>query len=553
MKKFIKIMAMLAIVACVVSCSKDETTAKKEEPAAPKHAVALTASFEQPSKVTYSENDDGGLHPAWELGDVVVGVDVDGNPFTLTVISIDETTGKAVLSSGEQTVEDGLVHLIYKKGATASDWISGGMTVNYDKQKINDEMPAVMLSDVTLEGGKGECKFRNAGAVIGVIKANNVPAGSVITRVAVYGKDMSSATIAVSGNSLALTPATKDDDRIASIELPTSGEGAVVVNDDQSLSQAIRIAVPAGAVVKKLSVTTDKLETFYVTSGKTVEAKKYLTIKSSAFEKSIGLFSVSPTKKVAFAPGNMYCTKNSDNTYSFAFEANQYDYRTTYLKDLPGGSTSTDICPCVINGVYSEKMTGDLQKTSGLFQWVGKKGTSAGLGEAKKSYGAFSKLTSDVLKGDVSDKINYADAINNGALWRTLSSAEWEYLINRNSTGEVEKSTVLVYFQTKDMKKPIYGVLIYHDGYTGTFASKGDYIEAIPEGCTFIPAAGHRAPSKEDYSSVGSIVYLWMDTAASTTDANCTAILMGQSLYCFQQGRDYAKAVRLVVDVYDSE
>ena len=89
----------------------------------------------------------------------------------------------------------------------------------------------------------------------------------------------------------------------------------------------------------------------------------------------------------------------------------------------------------------------------------------------------------------------YVDENNNlqkagiGVNWRTLTDAEWKYLLGtrvvNGGTDEGHTWSGVVY-------NGVYGILIYPDGYQGQYTADVTTITSIPSRCVFLPVAGER-------------------------------------------------------------
>ena len=240
MKRIFTLIAAVAMLA--VSCQKEIAPASEDSNNQPKGK--LTATITQ-TKVSYAENGND-LQPAWEVGDKIIGFDDAGNTYTLTVASVSAET--ATLSG---SVPDGALHLIYKSGAKASDISAKTLAIDYTAQAGDKTMPAVMLADGTVTDGSCDFAFANAGAIIGISAVNGVPSGATISKITIEGSNLSAATVALSGSALALTAATAATDAISTAAL----SGITVIDANGSLSTPVFIAVPAGANIKKVSVS----------------------------------------------------------------------------------------------------------------------------------------------------------------------------------------------------------------------------------------------------------------------------------------------------------
>ena len=225
--------------------------------------VTLTASFEE-SKMSYAEEGTD-LQPLWEVGDLVHAYKADGSHYTFAVKEVND--GVATLK-GEAS--DGVLHLIYCPGFSV-----GNMTVDYTAQTGEQKtMPAVMFSDGEVKDGKGEFHFRNAGAIVGISAVKGIPLSSNVTGITVSGSNLSAAKIAISGSTLTLTATPKADDAIS------VGGLDLTLNDASGmLSSPVFIAVPAGAVIAKVSVALTKdPETMKKPAATPQEGVDYATI-----------------------------------------------------------------------------------------------------------------------------------------------------------------------------------------------------------------------------------------------------------------------------------
>ena len=253
MKRIMKIASVLAAVAALASCAEKENpvSGNTEVPGGKGDALANTeivATFES-TKVSYAEEGTN-LRPSWEVGDVVIAIAdgvYAGETSRFTVKSVNED-GSAILQG--RAYGNCSLHLVYCPGAKEGTEIPVDYTAQTGAQKT---MPAVMLSDGEVKEGKGEFKFRNAGAIIGISAVKGVPSGATISKITIEGSNLSAATIALSGSALALTATEKANDAIS-----VNGLNLTVNDANGTLSSPIFIAVPAGAKITKVSVPVTK-------------------------------------------------------------------------------------------------------------------------------------------------------------------------------------------------------------------------------------------------------------------------------------------------------
>lgn len=202
-----------------------------------------------------------------------------------------------------------------------------------------------------------------------------------------------------------------------------------------------------------------------------------------------GQFSVSSTKKVQFSQGNLQWSGNN----GWRFAENQW----TYI-----GNNANNTTPTASDDNYMD-----------LFCW-GATGLNGIAPNTSKTY-----LTgSDELSGnnDWGSNVitNGANKANYG--WRTLSGAEWNYLLTTRTTGGTAGATsqaryTMATINTDDTG--VNGVILFPDGvnfaasefttlgnvnshskYT-TKCTSAQWTALAAKGCVFLPAAGCRAPN----------------------------------------------------------
>ena len=119
------------------------------------------------------------------------------------------------------------------------------------------------------------------------------------------------------------------------------------------------------------------------------------TIDSITFEvktEYVGVFSVANNKRVAFAPGNLQYIPTAD---TWLFAANQYDYIGTRN---------------MVNQAFAD--------TIDLFAWSTDTDPST-------AWGVTLEDNNDLYAGTF---VDWGTTIGDGNTWRTLTSAEWEYI-----------------------------------------------------------------------------------------------------------------------------
>ena len=270
--------AAAAALGILTSCQQQVLDAPDADGIAGKELVpvTLTASFIQ-TKADYTETLAKNLQPVWEADDKVIGFDENNTNYEFIVASV-AADGSATLT-GEAPANCTL-HLIYLCGANKDEITSGSLSVSYDGQAGDKTMPAVMLADGNVFFGGGEFHFSNAGAVIGIDAVKGVPNSSTVSKITVYGDNLSAATIALSGSTLALTADGSTEESISTGTL----SGVTVTDGIGTLSEQVLIAVPAGAKVKEVSVEIDSyIYSYALTTPATLAANQYSYVAGKTF------------------------------------------------------------------------------------------------------------------------------------------------------------------------------------------------------------------------------------------------------------------------------
>ena len=209
----------------------------------------------------------------------------------------------------------------------------------------------------------------------------------------------------------------------------TSSITGLTLSDGTKTYNVNRSAV-AGPIYVAIYPTEDATITVTATDG-TKNYTKTLTGKTYAANNGYSLswrmavvvpsFTINGSgTKVLFAPGNLQAkntTANSTTGWTWSFAAHQYDYI--------GSATANN---AVGNNLVTTAGTVD------LFGWVGNTSSLAAYGinnnDTDSNYG---NNTSNTLKSDWGVAANAA-SLGGHNDWRTLSSAEWEWLLGPSSS-----------------------------------------------------------------------------------------------------------------------
>jgi hypothetical protein len=280
------------------------------------------------------------------------------------------------------------------------------------------------------------------------------------------------------------------------------------------------------------STASDKTTVSFATSGKSAA----LTIKragTAVVEDGVlpGAFSVSATKKVNFSQGNL---QYQASTKTWRFAENQYD--------MIGAANSN------ISSTYNGWID--------LFGW----GTSG----YNNKY-PYMTSTTNADYGDGNNDIagtNYDwgvyNAISNGGnakgLWRTLTTAEWQYIFGTRD-GHAEK-------YSQGTVNDVHGLILLPDSWTLpsglTFTanannwtantySADNWAKMQTAGAVFITAAGYRLGTV--VYKVGGNGYCW--SSSSDYAYNAYYVYFGENIVSAvnSSGRFNGQPVRLVKDL----
>ena len=294
------------------------------------------------------------------------------------------------------------------------------------------------------------------------------------------------------------------------------------VTTDASGTATFAAGIMGGLNLQKFSLTVGGKNITIVSSDKVVEEGKIYNITRSAAPAPVAApFSVSSTKQVYFAPGNLRA-KYKDGTWTWSFSPNQWSY-------VGNASNNTNI-----NGNGTVSAGGELYVD--LFGWVGNSSTV--LTGAIAKYGISNSTTSsdystvagEALKSDWSVVANAANLDGHND-WRTLTggqSGEWKYLLETRSASTVSGTANARYCKATVNSVP--GLVLFPDSYThptgvtaptlinyapAAFTSNswsgGDWTAMETVGCVFLPAAGYR--SGASVSEDGTEGWYWSSTS----------------------------------------
>ena len=315
--------------------------------------------------------------------------------------------------------------------------------------------------------------------------------------------------------------------------MPTEGDKPGITFDLGETGVALgvaakkfNIAIPAGIYNNLTIILTAKDGRECEIKAKNAQTIEYNTVSTLTLSKSFsypdpeeyvlpGKFSVANGKQVSFSRGNLYCKRSGTEgsySYSFAFEDNQWEFHTRYGKAHETGDYES------ISEVPGLKYE---PETSGLFQWVSSyaHGSTA---DILASYGAFSELPDEQLKGWVDDVVEFGDAV--GPNWSALSEKEWAYLVGDVNEGEPCRNNATELYKCTVMVNGVKGAIIAPDDWSiedYPIAGEGspssydgsEWITMESMGLVFFPYAGYYSQYNNEVFSVTHCGYYWSNSS----------------------------------------
>ena len=248
-----------------------------------------------------------------------------------------------------------------------------------------------------------------------------------------------------------------------------------------------------------------------------------------------GLFSVSATKLVHFSQGNLQY-QASTNTWRFA--EHQYDYVGTQTADERGNYGGN------VSGSDNRSISSTYSGWIDLFGWG--TGSNPTLSSPSfEDYGTFMDWGCNAI-------INGGNTVNQ---WRTLTIAEWNYLLNTRTDASSKRGTGNI--------NGVGGLIILPDSWTlplGCSFTSGfttydwahnsytlaQWAQMEAAGAVFLPAAGYRYGTNDNY--VGNLGNYWSSTPFNESSAYYMYFYSNDLNVIFSNSRGYGFSVRPVLD-----
>lgn len=272
--------------------------------------------------------------------------------------------------------------------------------------------------------------------------------------------------------------------------------------------------------------TAESAGGYYVKAltGKTYEANNLYPLGLKMIARPQAQFSVSNDKKVYFSPGNLQATTaDRGDNWTWSFAPSQF----AFVGDAAANTAVNG------NGTVSANGTVD------LFGWS----TSA------TYYGIHNSISNAVYSDEFKD---WGSLMGTG--WRTLTAAEWNYVLNWRD-----------YNFAKARVGGVDGIILLPDGWNESWypalsmdddnkgipfsdneVSPSDWVSVFEaRGAVFLPAAGNR--SEAEYSAEHN--GYWSSSQDGDIDAKLFYFSSTTMSYASPTGRAIGYSVRLVKDV----
>lgn len=501
--RFCSLLVVAVLVSMVVSgCKKDGTVSLR----------AKIANFGNESKV-YLDN----RTPRWSADDPV-------------------------------NVNDSLVHLRYSGSNPVLDvsqaptyWAvyPSQIVTSFSNSRINLSIPQVQTYEEDASGqqvvkapmaaySRGEeLSFTNLGALLAINIVNNAYGSITVSEVRVTASD-----IALWGDGyvddyqsdnrkMVLTFTPQDHNEIVVRGANNASLNFVISRNN---SKTVYVYVPSTESANKYSITvvatsiTGADVTFTRTQsnshGGTLPRNCFAVVPFNIADIALpegalsGVFSIGNYVRVRFSQGNLQYQASSGTSGTWRFATNQWDY----VGDATHGNVYENGVKCN-NASISSTYSGWID----LFGW----GANGYNGRHPYTH------TNDELDYGVANSSNVLgyyewgrNPISNGGnadnptLWRTLTSAEWYYLLNtRKFNGQMGNGNSY----SKVTINNVWGLLLYPDDFylQSSYNGRNDLTE-VPDGCVFLPGAGMRDPDgATPVTNPGSEVSYWMRNVAT--------------------------------------
>ncbi|MBO4692035.1 MAG: hypothetical protein J5604_04585 [Bacteroidales bacterium] len=558
MKTIKYILVTFVLMATLFSaCTKEDKKISSEN----KEVTLVTTLAPSPgisTKTVMNETSDGTISTRWEVGDKIWVKYINTSDAEVKA----QATVIAVDGSGNATIS---VTMTDPKNAST---ITFGFPYNY----WNDEKDLKTGQIGTLNDIKDNYAASSGTGTLTVSSGvATLPTGVTMTpSVCIWKLSFTDGSDDITSSVTKLSVRLISGATEKYVITPTSQSEIYVAISGSATPTAVRITAKtaSGVYMKEANSVTLASGNFYRTSSLALARVYY--------------FSVSSSKYVLFAPGNLQYLGNADGSGSWRFAEHQYDF----LGDGPSSGTNYQ-GNVTVAGFTKYNESGDKDVVRDVFGW----GTS-GYND-KYPYMTSTNSDSYYRESMVGEGANYdwgvyhsasgssPDKITNGGgySWRLWTSEEMSYLLNRSNlvytsptyrglTKKLYCFATLRGVTTNDIK----GLVIFPDGWIGDAMrnivyekpSGGSYENNVFDaddwtlleglGCIFLPAAHVRDGNSFSASYLNEGHY-WTSTSipygSSEKRGGCLEFWSGSMLFSATNDRlrKFGQSVRLIREI----
>ena len=539
MKRIISAISALAVMAGFSASCKKEMVPDNNS-ASVNTGLTITATIaDNGTKVSYAEDASHNLTPTWVVDDIIIGFDGNDKTYGYKVTAVNE--GVATLArimdgdfKGSATSDpaDGTeMYMIYAPGYKPTDISSKSLTVSLASQS-KDVVPALMMAQATVANSSLNLAFKNQTAIIGIKTPTMAIASKTYTGIAVSGAGINTEV------KFGLNASSQLEATYQTPGTIVKAMGSITSGTDKSTSATIYVVACPLETAADLTFTASNGE-FFKQGSRTMAAGQYyyMTPTFIAPVALSGVFTVGTdgsgnAKTVRFSQGNLRCYPiKTAGTYTsgvWGFFDNQYDRGPSLYSD-------------------------GHDKEISFFTW---------------GYNATKSIVPDgcaddnvnITSGNLSQEQDWGSQIGDGNTWRTLTTAEWQYLFNTSAdasskvgfatVGGVEGIIILPDTFTDPMKNGGSAAFAPKSttGWSANVYTTGGNWEAMETaGAVFLPAAGYREDS--EVINIGYDGYYWSSTALDGIRAYYVDFDSSDVYYPDPYGgRFYGYSVRLITE-----
>ena len=534
MKRIIFAISALAVMAGLsASCQKE--LASDNNSASVNTGLTVTATIaDNGTKVSYAEDASHNLTPTWVVDDIIIGFDGNDKTYGYKVTAVNEgvatlariTDGDFKGSATSDPADGTTMYMIYAPGNKPTNISSKSLTVSLASQS-KDVVPALMMAQATVANSNLNLAFKNQTAIISIKTPTMAIASKTYTGIAVSGAGINTEVKFGLNASNQLEATYQTPGTIVKAVDFTSGT-------DKSTSEIIYV-VACPQTTADLTFTASNGE-FFKQGSRTMAAGLYYYMTPTFLappEALSGVFTVGTdgsgnAKTVRFSQGNLRCYPvGTSGIWSFfdkQYECGPENYSDGHNKEISlftwGYDAANSIGPDGTNYVTGHTTDGDKQFS------------------ASEDWGS---------------------RIGDGNTWRTLTTAEWQYLFNTRTdasnkvgfatVGGVNGIIILPDTFTDPMKNggsAVFAPKSTIEWSANVYTTGGNWEAMETAGAVFLPAAGLRLDSY--VRNVGIIGYYWSSTAY---DGNCAWLVHFFSSNVNPDGdasRNYGYSVRLITE-----